>query len=199
MGIQPYILIGGDSKRFGVDKATFEIGGETLAGRSLRTIESAFPGSPAKFVGRAGGTFLGREVIGDVISDKGAVGAIHTALHYAPTEWVFVIACDLPRVSVEFIRFLADLADGVHGCVVPVQPDGRWQPLCAMYNLAKCLHPFEIALAADGKHSSLRSIIEKLDPRVVEYPEYKYLADSQRLLMNVNTVADLEGIEVESP
>jgi len=34
MQIEPFILVGGRSTRFGVDKATFEFEGETLAERA---------------------------------------------------------------------------------------------------------------------------------------------------------------------
>lgn len=195
MSIQPYILIGGNSTRFGVDKATFEFDGETLAGRSLRTVELAFPESQAKFVGKSNGRFLGREVVGDVYRERGAAGAIHAALNDAETDRIFVVACDLPLVSVEFVRFLDGLADGTNGCVIPIQSDGIWQPLCAAYNVAKCLQSFEKTVAIDGRHPSVRTTIGTLDPRIVEFDEYEFLEDSQRLLMNLNSVADLESIQ----
>lgn len=194
MQIQPYILIGGDSTRFGRDKATFEFEGETLASRAVRICEAAFPDSQITFVSKAAGTFLGRRTIGDVYARRGATGAIHAALADASTDWIFVLACDLPMATSDLIRTLSNRIGDEYGCVVPVQPDGPWQPLCAFYNTDKCLEIFEKVAAADGRHVSLRTMIGTVAPRVVEFSEYASLPNSERLLTNVNSMADLESI-----
>lgn len=194
MTITPYILIGGRSSRFGSDKATFELNGETLAARAARIGEEAFPGSEARFVSKTNGTTIGRRMIADLYPDRGAAGAIHAALADAPTPWIFVVACDLPLVTAEFVVKLSEYIDGTSGCIVPVQPDGRWQPLCAFYRVDMCLPILETAISGEGPYPSLRSIAEKVEPRIVEFAEYSKLADASRLLTNMNTISDLEGI-----
>ncbi len=191
---QSYILIGGNSTRFGCDKATFEFEGEMLAVRALRIVESAFSVSTAKFVSKASGGFLDRKTIGDVYPDRGPAGAIHAALADAKTPWIFVLACDLPFVRPEFIAKLSQHVHGDFGCVIPVQPDGRWQPLCAFYNVEKCLAAFEQVLAVGGRLPSLRSVAGGIVPRVVEFEEYENLPDAHNLLKNANTMADLDSI-----
>ena len=194
MNITPYILIGGKSTRFGHDKATFEFEGETLAERAARIFESAFPTSEAVFVGKTAGRFLGREMIADIYADRGAAGAIHAALSHSATDCIFVLACDLPFVTKEFVEILARAIDEDHGCVLPEQPDGRWQPLCALYQVAKCLQPFEKAVSSKGRHTSLHTLAEGVVPRVLKFAEYKHLPDPKRLLINANSIADLDGI-----
>jgi molybdopterin-guanine dinucleotide biosynthesis protein A len=192
--ITPYILIGGTSSRFGRDKATFEFESETLAARAVRICEEAFPESRARFVSKASGKFLNREMIADVYPNRSAAGAIHAALAEVSTPWIFVLACDLPLVTSQLLRKLSGRIDGDHGCIVPVQPDGRWQPLCAFYRADMCLRIFETAISGDGQHPSLRSIAEAGQPRIVDFAEYSDLPDAYRLLTNVNTMGDLECI-----
>ncbi len=194
MNIAPYILIGGSSTRFGRDKATFEHEGEMLAARAMRVCEDAFPEARARFVSKTSGKFLDRKMIADVYPDRGAAGAIHAALARSLTPWIFVLACDLPSISPEFLRGLSEGIDDDHGCVIPVQPDGRWQPLCALYQIDKCLPTFEAAVSGDGIHSSLRAIAECTKPRIVEFTEYSNLPSAPRLLTNVNTIDDLKRI-----
>lgn len=193
MNVTPYILIGGRSSRFGSDKSTFELNGETLAARAARICEEAFPRSKARFVSTVSGTYLDRDLIADIYPDRGAAGAVHAALTDARTPWIFVLACDLPLVTPEFVSKLAEFTDGDHGCVVPVQRGDRWQPLCAFYRTDVCLRIFETAISGD-QQPSLRAIAKTAEPRIVEFGEYSNLPDAPRLLTNVNTVADLDRI-----
>jgi len=192
--VKPYILIGGRSVRFGRDKATFQFRGEMLADRAARVVEAAIGGTQATFVSTTYGTFSGRRMIADVYPGRGAAGAIHAALADASVGWIFVLACDLPLVTEELIRTLYERADDDHGCVVPVQPDGRWQPLCALYQAERCLQAFEDAIALDGKHLSVRAIAETVRPIAVPYAEYASLANARHLLSNLNTDIDLADI-----
>lgn len=194
VNITPYILIGGKSSRFGSDKATFAHQGEMLAARAARTCEESFPGTKARFVSTASGTFLDRDMIADIYHDRGAAGAIHAALSDARTPCIFVLACDLPLVTPEFISKLVEFIDEDNGCVVPVQADGRWQPLSAFYRTEVCLQVFEAAITGVGQNPSLRAIAESVKPRVIEFEEYSDLPDADRLLTNVNTIADLDCI-----
>ncbi len=194
VNVTPYILIGGKSSRFGRDKATFEYEGEMLAARAARICEEAFPKTQARFVSKASGAFLDREVVADVYPDRGAAGAIHAALAEAAAPWIFVLACDLPLVRPDLVARLYEGVDADHGCVIPVQPDGLWQPLCALYQVDKCLPAFEAAISGDGPYRSLRSIAQSVEPRILEFSEYSGLTDASRMLTNVNTITDLEGI-----
>lgn len=192
--VKPYVLIGGRSTRFGRDKATFEFQGEMLADRAARVVEAAFEGPQATFVSSTYGTFSGRRMIADVYPGRGAAGAIHSALADASAGWIFVLACDLPLVTGELIRMLYERADDDHGCIVPVQPDGRWQPLCALYQADRCLQAFEDAIGPEGKHLSVRAIAEEARPIAVQFAEYASLPNARHLLSNLNTDFDLADI-----
>lgn len=194
MKVDPYILIGGASRRFGCDKATFEFEGETLAGRAVRLVETALAGSTAIFVAAGKNQFdtlNNRRTISDAIPGLGAFGAVSTALAHASAEWTFVLACDLPFVSDGFLRLLASLADEDYDVIVPVQPDGRWQPVCALYHTARCRDVFKQAISDRECVPSLRAIIDSLNARIVTFAEYSTLDEAEHLLQNINERADL--------
>lgn len=197
MEIEAYILIGGKSARFGRDKATFELDGETLGERSARIAETSLATKAAVYVAAAIDQFphLGdRKVIVDTYPNRGPAGAIHSALSVAVTPWVFALAVDLPFVSVELISNLkSEISDSLD-VVVPVQQEGVPQPLCAFYRAAACREAFREAVKKEGKLPSIREIIGTLHTRYVEFDEYSHLPGCERLLRNVNTLEDLENI-----
>lgn len=197
MQIESFILVGGRSTRFGVDKATFEFEGETLADRTARVTETALATAPAVFVTASGSSFPeigGRTVIHDIVSDRGAAGAIHAAMTNARTEWIFVLACDLPFVSAEFVSLMRGRIEPEFAAVIPVQSDGRWQPLCGFYRVADCLPVVTSALTSSGKHPSFKDLLSGLNVRMIGLDEYRDLPDSDRLLRNVNSLEDLTAV-----
>lgn len=198
MEITPYILIGGRSERFGRDKALFTISGESLAMLAVTAAETALGGVAARFVAARVDQFpqlSQRETIGDMYPGRGAVGAVHAALSDAKTEWIFVLACDLPFVTAEFIGLLTSkLADNIDA-VIPEDPAGRTQPLCGFYHVAACREVFGYAAKGSGKTPSLLALIDSLRSRVLSFNEYKMLSGAERILQNVNTRDDLAGIE----
>lgn len=197
MQIESFILVGGRSTRFGVDKATFEFEGETLAERTARVAETALATAPAVFVTASGSSFPkigGRTVIHDIFPGRGAAGAIHAAMTIARTEWIFVLACDLPFVSAEFVSLMRGRIEPEFAAVIPVQSDGRWQPLCGFYRVADCLPVVTSALTSSGKHPSFKDLLSGLNVRMIGLDEYRDLPDSDRLLRNVNSLEDLTAV-----
>ena len=60
------------------------------------------------------------------------MSGVHTALVRSPTVRTIVVACDLPFLTVAFLRHLAARADDADA-TIPRTAAGT-QPLCAMYN-----------------------------------------------------------------
>lgn len=105
------MLVGGRSRRMGRDKAAL------LGGRVAERLDGHF----------AALLRIGRPQ--DLLRPHCTLTGIHAALTRARTRWVFVVACDMPRVSVALARRLRRRRGRV---IVPVGPDGP-QPLHALY------------------------------------------------------------------
>lgn len=130
-------------------------------------------------------------VIADV-QDKNSPAALvglHAALIRAERNWAAVVACDLPFVTADlFERLAAFVAEEDFDAVVPVQPEGRAQPLCALYKSAACLPLIEEMLRGDDW--SLRNFLERINTRFIEFERLRDLPDSENFFLNVNTPED---------
>jgi molybdopterin-guanine dinucleotide biosynthesis protein A len=196
---EAFILIGGRSSRLGTDKAFVRFGGMTLAERAVDVTRRALSPERVTMVAGSSTQFaidaLAIDVpfIFDLYEDRGPLGGFHAALAYAQTPWIFVLACDYPFVSPEMIGFLAANIDDRFGAVVPEQKDGRMQPLCGFYNVAKARPIVEDILQRPRVSPPMHEIVTELDPRIVRFDEYEHLAGSEDLFVNINTSEDLEN------
>jgi molybdopterin-guanine dinucleotide biosynthesis protein A len=98
------ILAGGRSERMGRDKALLKVGGKRIIDRTINTLSGIFSdmlvvtNAPARYVD------LGVRLAGDLWPGTGALGGVYTALSWAPTSKIFVVACDMPLLSRAVIR-----------------------------------------------------------------------------------------------
>lgn len=198
MSIESFILIGGNSSRFGSPKALIAIDGEPLLDRTSNTIDTAIPNTKITLVSSGPDQFLGLPnnlpFIFDLYQGRGPLGGLHAALAYAESEWAFIVACDYPFITADLISYLeAHVADDVDA-VVPIQPDGRGQPLCAFYRVKPCLEMVESILDRQRPTPPLRAILEDINTHYIPFNEIENLPDSERFFVNLNTPEDLERL-----
>ena len=118
----------------GCDKARLPFRGGTLAEFVARAVESAagtvvLVGEPSVY------EEFGYPVIADRYPGQGPLGGIVTALHHTAADWNLVVACDMPGLSVEFLKRLFETAErSAAAALVPAGPSGRPEPLCALYH-----------------------------------------------------------------
>ncbi|MFY9618286.1 MAG: molybdenum cofactor guanylyltransferase [Pyrinomonadaceae bacterium] len=191
--VQGFILVGGASRRMGQDKAQMRLGPETMLERlaaQLAPVTSSVTlvGNPQAYVGHSLPT------IPDVYEKWGALGGIHAALSAAKTDWIIVIACDLPFVTRSLFDRLKSFADEspneVIDSIVPIQPDGRPQPVCALYRREACLPEIERLVSA-GEHTP-RALLANVRTRFVQFPELGDLPGAENFFLNLNTPGDFE-------
>jgi molybdopterin-guanine dinucleotide biosynthesis protein A len=108
----------------------------------------------------------------DRFQGMGSLAGIHSALHHSRTERVFVVACDMPHIKGDLIRYLCALSDKSDAVV----PDGENGPeaLYALYNKST-LPVIEEALLAGRRDSCSfhekarvlrvpKEMVERIDP-----------------------------------
>ena len=130
-----FALVGGASRRMGRPKASLQLDGESMLERQFRLLRSVarrvmvVGGGPADYLDR-----LDVPVVPDAVAAKGPLGGIYTALLETRTEFSTVLGCDLPFVTRNLLTclMLRARAEG-SDATVPRSPDGRLQPLCAVY------------------------------------------------------------------
>jgi len=185
--VEGFILVGGASRRMGRDKALLEFGGRPLLDRIAHELSAVT--SAVSLVG-ARQTHSSFKNVPDVYEQWGALGGIHAALMAAKTDWAAVVACDLPFVTRALFERLVAFVSNTTDAVVPIQPDGRPQPVCALYRVAACLPEIE-SLVATGEHTP-RALLATVRTRCVEFSEIRDLPGAEHFFFNLNRPGDVE-------
>jgi len=200
-----FVLVGGKSRRMGRHKALLPLplpatgqGGErplaaVLAGRVARAAGSAtLVGDSATCQG------LGWPVLEDLVPGCGPLSGIHAALHSAAAggaRWNLIVACDLPFLTVAFLRYLLELA---------AAEDQRPETEAAQLIVPRSARGYELAVvirqdaAREVEDAMARSnwklsrLYHRLRCRSVTPAEYAPFDPDGFLFHNVNTPEDLE-------
>lgn len=192
------ILAGGKSSRMGRDKALLLWRGKPFAehlGEQLAACGNVL-------VSAADADQL-RSIPFPVVTDErcsyGPLEGIYRLLLAAQTDWVFVVAADLPLVSSELPRcLLKELdADGRKAdkgrmgaqcaAVIPCE-NGRVHPLCGLYN--KRAVPVLETLFEEGEHR-VQAFLDRLPVVYVTTGEHGI---DPRMFANVNTPQQYERL-----
>lgn len=181
------VLAGGLSARMGRDKASLEIEGVSLLQRTAERLASVV--DSVLIVARSDQQVpvldlpVPHRVVSDRYPDTGPLGGIATGMHASDARVFAVTACDMPLLDPGVIRQLLGALDAADAAV-PVGPDGREEPLCAVYR-RECLPAIERCLSA----GSYRVTSFYSERRVV-----RVRIDDALTFSNVNTPDDLERI-----
>ena len=184
MNVEAFILAGGASSRMGTDKSQLLIDRQTFTERISETLLKLT--DSVTLVGRQLDTSV-LPSVPDVYPQWGALGGLHAALAACKRDWAIVAACDLPFVTGDLFSFLAALRLD-HEAVVPIQPDGRPQPLAALYRVDPCLQR-ATELIESVRRRPL-DLLEAVKTRWVSFDEIRNLEQSERFFVNINTPSD---------
>ncbi|MCY4465602.1 MAG: molybdenum cofactor guanylyltransferase [Chloroflexi bacterium] len=188
------IIAGGQSRRMGRDKAFVQLGGKALIEHVIeRTADLGqaetllITNSPTAYA------HLQLPMHGDALPGKGSLGGIYTALFAAKSEFVLVLACDMPFVKSSLLRYMIEQIDDDCDIVVP-RVDGYPQGIHAIYRKT-CLQPIREQLLRDrlkiiGFYPAVR--VTYLDE--ADYAAHDPLAQS---FTNLNTPTELEEAQLQ--
>ncbi|MDO9117492.1 MAG: molybdenum cofactor guanylyltransferase [Nitrospira sp.] len=189
MNVTGVVLAGGKSRRMGEDKRFLLVGEETLLTRTTSVMAQLFPevlviiaqDSPPL-------TVSGCLVHRDLIAGCGSLGGLYTGLVKASEQRIFVVACDMPFLNPDMIRWFVD-RDPAADIVMARLPTGL-QSLHALYSkralpvLERMATMHTLKIQQIVSEPSLHTTVVLAD----EWGERDALA---RSFQNVNTPADL--------
>lgn len=182
------ILAGGQSRRFGTNKALAEFNGVPLIQRVTGLIGALFSekllitNTPETY------SFLAWPTAGDRFPDHGPLAGIHAALSGIRSPRAFITACDMPFLVPELIRYLCSLATPEWEVVLPWLDDGP-EPLCAVYS--KMALPVITDNLRNGQKKISQSL-EQMRVRKVGYQEIAKIAPDRKAFYNINRYEDLQ-------
>ena len=158
MTLSTLLLVGGESRRMGRDKATIEIDGQPLWERQLEILRALAP--KRIFVSaRLAPSWLPSDVesLLDDPPSRGPLSGLAKALEVMRTTHLLALAVDMPFMTSQELRGLWEKAQIGQG-VVPVIR-GRVEPLAAVYPAQVAT---DFAAALTGTDFSLQLIVRKL-------------------------------------
>lgn len=183
-GLSIVLQAGGQSTRMGEDKGLMSFGRVSLVEFILEQVVDL--GDEVLVISNQPEAYgiLGLPVYTDVRPGIGALGGLLTALTYARSEAALVLACDMPFVNLDLIRFMTDNLPG-NDVVVPVFGKKEFiEPFRGMYAKA-CLPAIEKAVQA-GKRRAI-AFHPDVRVRLISQEEVARFDPDGRSFINVNT------------
>ncbi len=186
-GISAAILAGGQSRRMGFNKALADFRGRPLIEHVIARLKALTPDVIVASKTPELYAFEGVRSVADAFPRHSSLIGIYSALRAAQGEHCLVVACDMPFLNLDLLRYLAALAP-YHDVVMPVLKRGP-EPLHAVYSKG-CLGPIESLIAA-GENKILK-FLPYVRVRYVEEGIVRFFDPELLSFINVNTPTELE-------
>jgi molybdenum cofactor guanylyltransferase len=184
------ISAGGKSSRMGTDKAFVHILGKPLIEHLIERVADVGQEETLLITNRlADYAHLTLPMYKDVLPDKGSLGGIYSAIYHSSHPYTLVLACDMPFVSTDLLRYMAALRAGDQYDVIVPRVAGYPQGLHALYS-RDCLEPIRQRLEAD--ELKVVSFYDDVRVRYIDEDEYKAFNEKGLAFYNVNTPDELK-------
>jgi molybdopterin-guanine dinucleotide biosynthesis protein A len=183
------ILAGGKSSRYGANKAFVEVDGIPLIERVAGVLQSIFEqtvivtNSPEEY------SYLNMPMRRDVIPGLGPLGGILTGLQMIPGKAGFFVACDMPFLSPDLIRYMVGIKDPFD--VVVPKITWKIEALHALYG-TKCI-PFIEKLIQSGNYQIVR-LFQYVSVRYVGEDEIVQFDPELRSFFNINRPEEIRNM-----
>jgi molybdopterin-guanine dinucleotide biosynthesis protein A len=184
------INAGGKSSRMGTDKSFVHLLGKPLIEHIIERVSDVGQEETILITNRIPEyAHLSLPMYADVLPDKGSLGGIYSAIQHSSHDYTLVIACDMPFVSTDLLRFIAALRDGdVHDVVAP-RVAGYPQGLHALYRKT-CLEPIRARL--DANKLKVIGFYDDMRVRYLDEDEYEQFDEKGLAFRNINTPEELK-------
>lgn len=176
------IMAGGKSNRMGSDKGLMLYNGKPMVQYSIDLLR---PFCVEMLISTQNSEYrqFGLPLIPDEIPNCGPMGGIYSALKASKTDFIIVLACDMPFMSKKTIQSLLKNVDKFE-CVIPLI-NGKLEPLCAVYSKT-IIEKIEISIKS-GNLAMNRLIMESKNMLIC-------LKNNINDFQNINTPNELNGL-----
>lgn len=185
------ILAGGKSTRMPFDKQELHIGGKPIAVHIADQLSSEFPHvlintrTPKLY------EKYPYRLLQDLVLNAGPLGGIHAGLRHSDSRYTYFIGCDMPYVSLAYIRYLkGQLKEHPDSGGIVTLYQGMFEPLNSFYgNAALPMIEAQLKMEEYRLHRFFKG------SKVLVVPEEKARAYSPdwKMFTNINTIEDLSS------
>jgi len=184
------ILCGGKSSRMGFDKCRIKQNGRLLLDIIIEKLSEAF--EEVILITNNKNRFYYKNVFEDEYKECGPAGGIYTALLNSKSKHLFVMACDMPFLNLQYIYYMNSILEkSKYDCILTQK--GNWvEPLYSFYS-KDMISLFKKSLE-DGKYK-LFDIISKSNYFIIEEKVARSFSTDLEMFINLNYLSDLEIIK----
>ena len=191
MDVSCIVLAGGKSTRLGRNKLVETIGNRSLLERVI-SILSAFHSEIIVVAARESSLpqlteYPKLRVVEDIYPGKGSLGGVYTGLTYSGTLYNLAVACDMPFLNLDLLRYMIGLSED-YDVVIPRVNNEILEPLHAVYS-RNCIPQIEFLIKEN--RLSILELFPMVRVRYVDDLEISRFDRQHRSFFNINTEADL--------
>jgi molybdopterin-guanine dinucleotide biosynthesis protein A len=125
----------------------------------------------------------------DIMKEKGPIGGLYSALFHSGTQWVMLLACDMPLVEPKILKYMLGIRTWAPVIVPYVR--GRFEPLHALYH--RSLFPL-VENLLEKDRLKMRELLDLVPKYLVREKEIIRTAGSLKCLANINTLSEFRKL-----
>lgn len=181
------ILAGGKSSRMGFNKEFLEIDGESLVKKNIEKLKSIFneiivvTNNPKYYES------LNIITVQDIYFQKGPLSGIHASLKRSSSEYIYLLACDMPEIDIPFIKWMMEIVDREAPEIAVIRKGGYIEPFNGFYSTAL------IERAEELLRQNKLAIRALMSEAKVEFIDLHEVQSDRDIFLNLNTQEDLQG------
>ena len=189
------ILAGGESSRMGEDKALLTVEGVPLLQRTCTLAKQVTPNLyvvtfwPERYISIVPKNcqLIEEQRLPNSKGSHGPLIGFAQALSYIQSEWVLLLACDLPKLTLEVLVQGAQSKPS-NMSYLPRTGD-RWEPLCGFYHFS-CFRSLQDYIEGGGR--SFQAWLNSI-------PVQEWVISDRSILFNCNTPEDFQQLTLDRP
>ncbi|MBZ0281611.1 MAG: molybdenum cofactor guanylyltransferase [Anaerolineae bacterium] len=180
---------GGKSSRMGTDKSFVPLLGKPMIEHvlervsELNQVETILVTNKPELY-----KYLKLPMFNDVFPEKGSLGGIYTAIYNSRSDFTLCVACDMPFLNPELLRYMISLVASDTDVIVP-RVEGYPEGLHAIYSKG-CLEPIRQKLETDKL--KVIGFYDEVRVRYLDEAEYHPFDPKGLSFNNINTPDELQ-------
>lgn len=184
------ILAGGKSSRMGFDKQFLKIDELKLMYKLIDELKREFQdiiivtNKPDKYED----DFRCCRIVSDEIKQKGPLSGIHVGLKESKSKYVYFIACDMPNMNLDYIRYMKKELIRTEADACVTEQGNKVQPFNAFYSAE--IFPKIEKLIMENRRSML-ALIDIINTHFIKENTARKYDSNFDMFLNLNTQEDV--------
>lgn len=182
------VLAGGKSSRMGFDKQFLMINKKRLLEEVISILEMEFEeiiivtNKPDEYRN------VEYKIVSDIIKEKGPLSGLHVGLKNASSIYSYFIACDMPNINIEYIRYMKKRI-GLSSPKACVTKRGKCIEVFNGFYSKELYKDIESSLKMDQR--AVQNLLKNVDTLYIEEDEVRRFNNNCDMFINLNTQEEL--------